>query len=35
MHEHTNTEPKQEPVEPGNAPQIGIGHGEVICQKWF
>jgi len=26
---------KQEPVEPGNAPHIGIGHREVICQKWL
>ena len=24
---------EQEPVEPGNAPRIGIGHREVICQK--
>jgi len=23
---------KQEPVEPGNAPRIGIGHREVVCQ---
>jgi len=26
---------KQEPVKPGNAPRIGIGHREIICQKWL
>jgi len=24
---------KQEQVQPGNGPRIGIGHREVVCQK--
>jgi len=24
---------KHEPVEPGNAPRISIGHREVVCQN--
>jgi len=26
---------KQEPVKPGNDPWIGVGHREVVCQKYM